>query len=214
MCTGSSAAVRGVSAASAAHGSRFSVVGSMSANTGRARSYSTALAEATKENGLVITSSPSRTPAARSARCRPAVPLDTALASLAPTRAANARSNCMVHGPSDRRPERSTSTTARSSASPSAGRASGIASRAPAAEPDLDRGLRLDLAVRALLHEHPPGLQAKQRLVLAGLLAHQQLKGAVGGLELKAVVLQLLHALEHPLRERLSRASGELDTGA
>ena len=43
----------------------------MSANTGRARSNSAALAEATNENGLVTTSSPSSTPTARSARCRP-----------------------------------------------------------------------------------------------------------------------------------------------
>ncbi len=37
-CTGNSAAVRSVTAAAAASGSRFRVTGSMSANTGRARS--------------------------------------------------------------------------------------------------------------------------------------------------------------------------------
>ena len=37
-----------------------------------------ALALAGNENGDVTTSSPSRTPAARSARCSPAVPLETA----------------------------------------------------------------------------------------------------------------------------------------
>ena len=78
MWTGSSAAVRSVTAARAASGSRLSVTGSMSANTGRAPSYSGAFAEATNENGVVITSSPAFTPAARSARCRPAVPLETA----------------------------------------------------------------------------------------------------------------------------------------
>src|SRR5919201_1854585 len=91
MCTGSSAAVRDVTAAAAAAGSMFSVTGSMSANTGRARSYSTALAEATKLNGLVTTSSPSPTPTARSARCNPAVPLETALAQRAPRRSGGAR---------------------------------------------------------------------------------------------------------------------------
>ena len=84
------------------------------------------MADATNENGLVTTSSPSLTPTARSARCSPAVPLDTALACGAPTRAANARSNSGTRGPSESCPERSTSSTARSSASPSTGRASGI----------------------------------------------------------------------------------------
>ena len=37
-CTGSSAAVRGVTAAATASTSKFSVSGSMSTNTGRARS--------------------------------------------------------------------------------------------------------------------------------------------------------------------------------
>ncbi len=128
MCTGSSACVRSLTAAAAASGSRFSVTGSMSANTGRARSYSAAFADATNENGLVTTSSPSPTPTARRARCRPAVPLLTAQACGAPTRAANRRSNSARRGPSDNCPERSTSITARSSASPSTGRASGITS--------------------------------------------------------------------------------------
>src|SRR5438445_172153 len=69
MCTGSSARVRRVTAAAAACGSRFSVTGSMSAKTGRARSYTGAFAEATNENGLVTTSSPSSTPTARSGVC-------------------------------------------------------------------------------------------------------------------------------------------------
>ena len=133
MCTGRIAFVRSVTAASAASGSRLSVTGSMSANTGRAPSYSAALAEATNENGLVITSSPRFTPTARSARCRPAVPLETALAykespPTPPTRRANACSNSPTFGPSESSPERSTSSTARSSSTPSVGRASGIVS--------------------------------------------------------------------------------------
>ena len=77
----------------------------------RARRRST-LAEATNENGLVMTSSPSPTPTARSARCSPAVPLETALACGAPMRCAKRRSNSPSSGPSESRPERSTSTTA------------------------------------------------------------------------------------------------------
>src|ERR1035437_4285107 len=291
MCTGSSARVRSPTAAAAACGSRLSVTGSMSANTGRARSYSAAFAEATNENGLVITSSPSPPPAARSARCRPAVPLLTALASGARTCSAKRRSNSPTRGPSESCPERSTSSTACSSAVPMTGRASGITSvasesargsparqhavlervdervpggrdqvlrdadRAPhlvtvggvdehardragalglvedpdlevdqldvaqvrvdlpdrsaqrlvervhravalgvahvalAVHPDLHRGFGVHLAVDALLDDHPPGLHPEQRLVDAGLLAHEQLEGAIGGLELEALVL-------------------------
>ena len=65
----------------------------MSANTGRAFSYTTALAVATNENGDVTTSSPAPTPTARSARCSPVVPDETAQAWRAPTRSANACSN-------------------------------------------------------------------------------------------------------------------------
>ena len=74
-----------------------------------------------------------------------------------------------------------------------------------AVAPDLDRGLGLDLAVGALLDQHPPGLQAEQRLVALRLLAHQQLEGAVGGLELEALVLELLDALDDPLGELARR---------
>ena len=77
MCTGSSALVRPVIAAAAASGSRLSVTGSMSANTGLARSNRIAFADATNENGDVTTSSPSVTPTARRARCSAAVPDDT-----------------------------------------------------------------------------------------------------------------------------------------
>ncbi len=118
--------VRSVTAAAAASGSRLNVTGSMSANTGRARSYTATLALATNDSGVVITSSPSLTPTARSARCSPAVPLETAMAWAAPIRCAKARSNSPRAGPSDSRPERSTLSTRSSSASPSTGRASGI----------------------------------------------------------------------------------------
>ena len=78
MWTGRSALVRGVIAAATASTSTLSVRGSMSTKTGCARSYRIALADATKENGEVMTSSPSATPTARSARCSAAVPEDTA----------------------------------------------------------------------------------------------------------------------------------------
>jgi hypothetical protein len=48
-----------------------------------------------------------------------------------------------------------------------------------AVDPDLDGRLGLDLAVGALLDDAAPGLQAEQRLVDAGLLAQEQLEGAV-----------------------------------
>ena len=75
-----------------------------------------------------------------------------------------------------------------------------------AVDPDLDRRLGLDLAVGALLDDHAPGLQPEQRLVLAGLLAHQQLERAVGGLEVVAAVLELLDALDQPRAPRRRRA--------
>ena len=81
-------------------GSRLSVTGSMSANTGVAPSYSAALAEATNENGLVMTSSPPpHPPPAAPGAARG--PLLTAHASGAPTRAVNSRSNSSTRGPSD-----------------------------------------------------------------------------------------------------------------
>src|SRR3954447_25812488 len=129
MWTGRIAVVRSVTAAAAASGSRLSVTGSMSAKTGRARSNTQTFALATNENGDVTTSSPSDTPTARSPRCSPAVPLDTALACAALSREAKASSNAGTRGPSESWPERRTSMTAASSASPRTGLASGIGSR-------------------------------------------------------------------------------------
>src|ERR1051326_7274769 len=91
----------------------------------------------------------------------------------------------------------------------------GRAHEALSAHPDLDRRLRLHLAVGPLLYEHAPRLQAKQWLVLAPplLLSHQELERAVGRLELKALVLKFLDALEHALGKVLGCAVGELDAG-
>ena len=74
----------------------------------------------------------------------------------------------------------------------------GGADVALAVDPDLDRGLGLDLAVLALLGHHAPRLELEERLVLAGLAPDQEVEGAVGGLELEAAVLELLDALDHP----------------
>ena len=81
----------------------------------------------------------------------------------------------------------------------------GRADVALAVDPDLDRRLGLDLAVGALLDDHAPGLQAEERLVVAGLAAQQQLEGAVGGLELVAAVLERLDAVDDALRRRRRR---------
>src|SRR3954452_14666036 len=84
------------------------------------------LAVATNEIGDVMTSSPGRMPATWASRCRPVVPLETAAANGAPTRAARCSSKRSIAGPSDSRPERSTSRTSSSSRSPRNGRESGM----------------------------------------------------------------------------------------
>ena len=61
--------VRGVSAPATRSGSRFSVRGSTSTNTGRAPACSTASAVKAAEIEVVTTSSPGPTPSARRARC-------------------------------------------------------------------------------------------------------------------------------------------------
>src|SRR5215467_7380288 len=76
-----------------------------------------ALAVATKVNDGQMTVSPSPTPSARCARCSAAVQLVTAKACLAPTIAANCRSNSAVTGPIESHFERNTSVTARISSS-------------------------------------------------------------------------------------------------
>ena len=66
-------------------GSSVRARGSTSTKTGRARTYITELAEATKLKGLVMTRSYSPTPAASMQRWSPAVPLLTPAAWRAPT---------------------------------------------------------------------------------------------------------------------------------
>ena len=125
MSTATMPRVRSVTAASTAEGSMFNVTGSTSAKTGSAPSRMKQFADATNDNGDVITSSPPPSPAMRQSRCNPAVPLDTAAAYGAPTRAAISSSNCSIHGPRDNRPDRSTSRTSSSSRSSIHGRESG-----------------------------------------------------------------------------------------
>src|SRR5688572_3939106 len=126
MSTATIAFVRSVIAAPTAAGSRFSVRGSTSAKTGVAPSTTKQFADATNEKGEVIASSPGPSPAARASRCSPAVPLESETAYGAPVRSAISSSNRSIMGPSESRPERSTSSTSSSSRSPRYGRESGI----------------------------------------------------------------------------------------
>src|SRR5271166_2730858 len=105
--------VRGVIRRSTSSGSRLGTSReTISANTGVAPQYSAAAAVAANVNEGTITSSPGPTPAARYARCRAAVQLDTAIAWRAPRCAAKASSNSAVRGPSVSQPERSVAATA------------------------------------------------------------------------------------------------------
>ncbi len=61
----------------------------MSANTGVAPAVTTAAAVAAKVSDGTITSSPADTPAAARARCRAAVPLETAIAWPTPSQRPN-----------------------------------------------------------------------------------------------------------------------------
>ena len=80
---------------------------------------------AANEYGDVITSSPGPMPAATQSRCSPVVPDETAAAYGAPTRSASSSSKRSIVGPSESRPERSTSSTSSSSRSPRYGPESG-----------------------------------------------------------------------------------------
>ncbi len=66
-------------------------------------------------------------------------------------------------------------------------------------DPDLDRRLRLDVAVGALLGDDPEALEPEERRVLPRLAAQEQLERGVGRLVLVAAVLALLHVLERAL---------------
>src|ERR1700686_2964437 len=72
---------------------------SISTKRGMARSYSAQLADATKLNGVVITSSPSPIPAALMHRCRALVPELTATAKRVPAASAMAASKAANDGP-------------------------------------------------------------------------------------------------------------------
>src|SRR5215208_6013539 len=126
MSTATIARVRSVIASSTAPTSRSRVRASTSAKTGTAPSNMKQFAVATNEIGDVTTSSPGPRPAMWQSRWRPAVPLETAAANGAPTRSANSSSKRSITGPSESRPERSTSRTSSSSRSSRYGRESGI----------------------------------------------------------------------------------------
>src|SRR5271165_408522 len=93
-------------------GSRFSVSGQTSANTGVAPWYKTQFAVAANVRGVVIASLPSLSPAANEVACNAAVPELKLTAYAEPTRAANASSNSATFGPVVNQSERNTSTTA------------------------------------------------------------------------------------------------------
>src|SRR3990170_2054555 len=84
------------------------------------------LAEATNEYGDVITSSPSPRPALAHSGWGPAVPDDTAAAYGAPTFSAKSSSKRSIAGPSESRPDLSTSSTSSSSRSSTYGDESGM----------------------------------------------------------------------------------------
>src|SRR6266545_104479 len=84
-------------------------------------------AEATKLNGVVMTSSPSAMPEPLIARWRPAVPLLHATPKRRPAIADASASNSSTHGPIDSTPLRRTPTTASTSSSEMLGLAKGMA---------------------------------------------------------------------------------------
>jgi len=116
VSTATIALVRGVIAASTLSTSMFRFCGSISTSTGLAPTYSTQLVEATKLNGVVITSSPGPTPAASMAQCNPPVPDDTPTPWRRPATCAQASSNFSSLPPIVRVLVCNTSTTASISA--------------------------------------------------------------------------------------------------
>src|SRR3954470_12286764 len=158
MSTATTAFVRGVIAASTAAGSRFNVRGSTSAKTGAAPSKMKQFALEANEIGEVIASSPGPSPAIRASRCSPAVPLETAATYGAPIRSASSSSKRSIVGPSESRPERSTSSTSSSSRSPIQGRASGTSFRAGGAGSRFSRAERRDKLATRKMRQHFSGL--------------------------------------------------------
>ena len=75
----------------------------------------------------------------------------------------------------------------------------GRADVAASFDPDLDRRLGLDVAVGALLGDHPEALEPEQRLVLARLAAQQQVERGVGSFVLIAAVLERLDPVDRSL---------------
>jgi hypothetical protein len=76
------------------------VAASASTSTGVAPMYRMTFAEAAKVKSETTISSPGATFRSRRARCSPALPLDRAAASRAPTTAASSRSKASTCGPS------------------------------------------------------------------------------------------------------------------
>src|ERR1035441_727512 len=98
-------------------GSRFSVSGETSANTGVAPWYKMQLVVAQKVMGVVIASSPVPSPAANAAPCNAAVPELKLTACRAPIQAANRSSNSPILGPVVSQSDLRTFTTSSTSAS-------------------------------------------------------------------------------------------------
>ena len=97
---------------SAFAGQSCHVSGLMSANTGRAPQYSAQFADAANVIGVVMTSSPAPTPAARQAMCSAAVPLLQSTAYFAPVTSQSFFSASSIAGPQVRKSLRMTAATA------------------------------------------------------------------------------------------------------
>src|SRR6185295_2085728 len=114
------ARVRGVIERSTPAGSRLNVPGSTSTKTGVAPAITMVVAEATKENAEVMTSSPGLTPTALSARSRASVPEPVPTPWRAPHTSASSRSSALPSGPRMNRQESSTRAAASISSARSA----------------------------------------------------------------------------------------------
>src|SRR6478735_7930754 len=206
MCTGRIARVRDVIAASTAAGSRFSVSGAMSANTGAACWNNAALAEATNENPDVTTSSPGPMPSRARHACRPAVPLEQATENRLPDAAANDSSNRASIGPSASEPERSTSSTSSSSRASIDGRASGmvrVMTTAIALRADGCRGRIFEelapslLATRDHVEEHTLQVRGDGAAPAAGLVVDRRHRRHLGGRAAQEHLVRVVEVRAH-----------------